>query len=115
MPSTWATSRRPVAPSVPAYGRTMTILIRAARRGDGAELVRLWLDMAEHLIGLDSVRFGRPDVEGFAEAMDRRLGQPEEGTAEFVAETDGQLVGFVVVRRLDPAPNAERQTAHGAG
>jgi hypothetical protein len=87
----------------------MTILIREARRGDGAELARLWLDMAEHLIGLDSVRFGRPDLEGFAEAMDRRLGQPDEDTAEFVAETDGQLVGFVVVRRLDPAPNAQRQ------
>jgi GNAT superfamily N-acetyltransferase len=93
----------------------MAIQIREARRGDGVELARLWLDMAEHLVGLDSERFRRPNLDGFAEAIDERLSQPYQDTAEFVAEVDGQLIGFVVVRRVDPVPNAERQILEHLG
>ncbi len=89
--------------------------IREARVGDGAELVRLWLDMADHLVALDAARFRRPAVDGFAAAIDERLGAARDDAAEFVAEAEGHLVGFVVVRRLNPLPNAERQILRHLG
>lgn len=93
----------------------MTVMVREARQGDGAELARLWLDMAEHLVGLDPARFRRPELEGFAEAIDRRLGEDRPDAAEFVAEKAGELIGFVVVHRADPVPNAERQILRHLG
>jgi GNAT superfamily N-acetyltransferase len=93
----------------------MGITIREARPGEGIELARLWLDMAEHLIELDPARFQLPSLDGFAEALNERLRQPKPDTAEFVAEADGALIGFVIVRRLDPVANADRQILRHLG
>jgi GNAT superfamily N-acetyltransferase len=89
--------------------------IREARSGDGAELVRLWLDMADHLVSLDPERFRRPSVDGLAQAFDDRLANQVDDTRELVAEADHRLVGFVVVRLLEPVATADRQILRHLG
>lgn len=85
------------------------LVVRPARVGDGSELVRLWLDEAEHLVELDPDRFRVPDTHGLAEQFDQRLAEERADVAHFVAEHDGRLVGSVLVRLIEPMPNKNRQ------
>ncbi len=85
------------------------LVVRRARVGDGSELVRLWLDEAAHLVGLEPEGFRQPNTDGLAELFDERLAEERPGTAHFVAELDGRLVGAVLVRLIEPMANAERQ------
>jgi GNAT superfamily N-acetyltransferase len=95
--------------------RPLNVAIRPARVGDGAELVRLWLDEAAHLVELDPDRFRMPETDGLADLFNKRLAEDRPGEGHFVAELGGKLVGSVLVLLIPPMPNAERQILRELG
>jgi prolyl-tRNA editing enzyme YbaK/EbsC (Cys-tRNA(Pro) deacylase)/ribosomal protein S18 acetylase RimI-like enzyme len=79
------------------------VTIRPAVEADAAALAGVYLDSAEHHIGLDPGFYHKPDEGGVAEAIARAMAA--EDTAVLLAEVGGRVAGFVQAR-LMRAPEA---------
>jgi len=82
--------------------------IRDARPGDGEALARMWLEEGRYYAALEPELFRVPTEDGLAGWIEARLGRPLEGGRHLVADLDGQVAGFALVR-LDPATDPDRR------
>lgn len=84
----------------------MTVIVRAARAGDGASISRAWLSAAAYYADLDPGHFQLPAAEGLAASWDNDLGRESDDSLQLVAESDGQVVGWLAARIELPDANA---------
>jgi GNAT superfamily N-acetyltransferase len=87
----------------------MAVLVRAARSGDGAGISRAWLSAAAYYADLDPEHFQVPTAEGLAESWDSDLGRDSGDSLQLVAESGGQVVGWLAARIELPEGNAAAQ------
>ncbi len=97
------------------HNHRMSVVIRAARPGDGAGLARAAVDFAAYYVELDPERFKQPvgDLVGWHEA---ELQRPVPGDAVWlVADSGGEAVGSVEATILEPREDAELQLVKDLG
>jgi GNAT superfamily N-acetyltransferase len=82
--------------------------IRDSRPGDGEALAAMWLEEGRYYAALDPDAFQAPTEDGLVEWIEKGLARPREGSRELVAELDGQVAGYVLVR-IEPAADPERR------
>jgi GNAT superfamily N-acetyltransferase len=88
----------------------VSIEVRPARPGDGADLARCWIDMGNHYAALDPDAFEAPAADGLAGWFEELLRQPRAGDGVWlVAEVDGRVVGTVDAHLERPVEDAARQ------
>jgi GNAT superfamily N-acetyltransferase len=93
-----------------------SLVVRPARPGDGADLARIWMDVARHYVGLDADAFQVPDADGLVAWFEELLRRPRaEDAVWLVAEVDGRVVGDVAARLELPAEDAARQLLRDLG
>lgn len=80
--------------------------IRDSRPGDGEALAAMWLEEGRYYADLDPDAFQAPTEDGLVEWFEKGLARPREGVRDLVAELDGQVVGYVLVR-IEPAADPE--------
>ncbi len=72
-------------------------------------MAHVWLDIGEHLIGLNATAFQLPQAVGLTDWFDGNLRHPPASTASFVAEEGGEIVGMIGVRLEPPLEDAPKQ------
>lgn len=87
----------------------MAVMVRAARSGDGAAISRAWLSAAAYYADLDPEHFQVPTTEGLAKSWDNDLGGDGSDSLRLVAESEGQVVGWLSARIELPRANAAIQ------
>jgi GNAT superfamily N-acetyltransferase len=88
----------------------VSIQVRPARPGDGADLARCWTDMGSHYAALDPAAFQVPAAGGLAGWFEELLRRPRADDGIWlVAEVDGRVVGSVDAHLERPAGDAPRQ------
>lgn len=93
----------------------MPVMVRAARPGDGAGVSRAWLSAAAYYADLDPGHFQVPSAEGLAESWDDALRRDGDDALRLVAESGGQVVGWLSARIELPAGNAAVQLTREPG
>jgi GNAT superfamily N-acetyltransferase len=91
------------------------LVIRQARRGDGAGIAALHLDTAASLQRIDPSRFKTPEIRGMAEWIDDDLTRVGTDWICFVALEDGRIVGQVEAKLHPPFESARFQTMADLG
>jgi len=91
------------------------LVIRQARRGDGAGIAALHMDTAASLQRIDPSRFKIPDIRGMAEWIDHDLTSVGTDWNCFVATEDGGIVGQVEAKLHAPFESARFQTLADLG
>jgi GNAT superfamily N-acetyltransferase len=87
-----------------------TIEVRPARRGDGEDLARGWVDLGAYYAALDPDAFQVPAADQLADWFEELLRQPPvDDRVWLVAEVGGRVVGSVTARLEPPDPDASRQ------
>src|SRR5262245_20180102 len=79
--------------------------IRAARAGDGPALARLHVEFGEYYVGLDPADFRGPEEERLVEFIEADA-EPPPDTTFLVAELDGEPVGALWARVVEPQDDA---------
>jgi ribosomal protein S18 acetylase RimI-like enzyme len=84
--------------------------IRDSRPGDGEALAAMWLEEGRYYASLDPDAFQAPTEDGLAEWIEDGLARTRlrEGIRNLVAELDGQLAGYVLVR-IEPDADPDRR------
>jgi GNAT superfamily N-acetyltransferase len=85
------------------------LLIRPPRAGDGAGMARCWIDAGRHYIGVDQTRFQVPEEAGLDQWFEASLARAADDRAVFVAEADGEVVGFCGAHFEPPTTEPWRQ------
>jgi GNAT superfamily N-acetyltransferase len=93
----------------------MSMAVRLARPGDGAGIVRVWSSAAAYYTALDPAHFQIPRGERMAEHWDAFLGQRDGNSLRLVAETGGQVVGWLSARIELPEDGAAVQLTREHG
>ena len=91
------------------------VTVRAARPGDGEAIAAAWLDAGRHYIDVDPERYQVPQEEGLAGWFEASLARPDDDRAVFVAEEDGEVIGFVAVHVERPHTEPWRQLQRAYG
>jgi GNAT superfamily N-acetyltransferase len=83
--------------------------IRDSRPGDGEALAAMWLEEGRYYAELDPDAFQAPIEEGLADWIEDGLARAREreGVRHLVAELDGKLAGYVLVR-IEPDADPDR-------
>jgi GNAT superfamily N-acetyltransferase len=93
-----------------------TVAVRPARVSDAADLARIWIEVARHLVELDPEAAQMPSTDGLVEFFEKLLGRPRsEDSVWLVAEVGGQVIGDISARLERPAKDAERQVVRYLG
>jgi GNAT superfamily N-acetyltransferase len=93
-----------------------SLVVRAARASDAADLARNWIEVARHLVELDPEAAQVPSTDGLVEFFEKRLGRPgSEDSVWLVAEVGGQVIGAISARLERPAEDAARQVVRYLG
>jgi GNAT superfamily N-acetyltransferase len=87
----------------------MTAAVRIARPGDGAAILRVWLDAAAYHTELDPEHFKMPVTDDFAERTDEVFDRSGDDVLNLVAEMDGRVVGWLSARVAPPDQDAAAQ------
>src|ERR1700689_5245404 len=87
----------------------MTAAVRIARPGDGAAILRVWLETAAYHAELDHEHFKMPVTDDFAERTDEVFDRSGDDVLNLVAEMDGRVVGWLSARVARPDPDAAAQ------
>jgi GNAT superfamily N-acetyltransferase len=82
--------------------------IRDARPGDGEALAAMWSEEGRYYAALDPDAFQVPTEDGIVEWIEELLARPREDFRHLVAELEGQVAGYVLVR-IQPAADPERR------
>ena len=85
------------------------VVIRKARRPDAPGLVRAWLDAGRFAVETDATAFQVPEEDGLAEFFVSSLEDMGDDETVLVAERDGDVLGFVSGRVLQPEGDAQWQ------
>lgn len=85
------------------------VVIREARKTDASGLVRAWRDAGRFAVATDATAFQVPVEEGLAEFLVSSLEAMEADETVLVAERDGEVLGFVSGRVLNPEGDAQWQ------
>ena len=95
----------------------MTLTVREATAADAAGRARLWSESGRYFAGLDPDTAREPDAEGLAEWGEDVRAQYAADPAMLllVAELDGDIVGTVAARRLEPMASARWQLQRDLG
>jgi hypothetical protein len=93
----------------------MSVTIRPARPGDGADIVRVWASAAAYYTAIDPGHFQVPRGEGMAESWDAFLGREDETSLRLVAEAGGKVAGWLSARIEPPEEDAEMQLTREQG
>jgi GNAT superfamily N-acetyltransferase len=93
----------------------MSVTVRAARPGDGADIVQVWASAAAYYAALDPAHFQVPRGKGMAGDWDAWLGQQDEGSLRLVGEVDGKVVGWLSARIEPPEEDAGLQLTREHG
>jgi GNAT superfamily N-acetyltransferase len=91
------------------------LVIRQARKGDGAGIAALHLDTAASLESIDPSRFKIPDVEGMADWIDGDMATVGTDWNCFLALEDGRIVGQVEAKLHAPFESSRFQTMADLG
>jgi GNAT superfamily N-acetyltransferase len=91
--------------------------IRDSRPGDGEALAAMWLEEGRYYAKLDPDAFQAPIEEGLVEWIEEGLARARlrEGVRHLVAELEGQLAGYVLVRLEADADPDRRQIVREVG
>jgi GNAT superfamily N-acetyltransferase len=83
--------------------------IRDSRPGDCEALAAMWLEEGRYYAALDPDAFQAPTAEGLPEWIEEGIARMRlrEGVRHMVAEIDGQLAGYVLVR-IEPDADPDR-------
>lgn len=93
----------------------MDVVVRPARRGDGAGISRSWLSAATYYAELDGAHFQVPRTGDLAESFDAQISRLGARSVQLVAEIDGQVVGWLAARIEPPGPNPAAQLVREYG
>lgn len=91
------------------------VVIREARRTDAPGLVRAWRDAGRFAVETDAIAFQVPVEEGLAEFFVASLAAMDDDETVLVAERDGEVLGFVSGRVLNPEDDAQWQIQRELG
>jgi len=89
--------------------------VRAARAGDGAGMALCWIDAGRHYIEVDQTRFQVPEEAGLDQWFEASLGRQSDDRAVFVAEREGEVVGFCGAHVEPPHTEPWRQLQRDLG
>ena len=90
---------------------TGKLVIRPSSAADGPGIARIFLESSEHHAGLDPELFFVPDLEMVTERYTQGLQLPsgKDECITLVAESDGNVVGFIDVRLDRPTDPMHRE------
>jgi GNAT superfamily N-acetyltransferase len=88
----------------------MSVTVRPARPGDGADIARNGLESTRYYRELMPDDFRFPDEDGLAEWLDSSLPANGESELALVAEIDEQVVGYLEARVEKPSESARFQS-----
>jgi GNAT superfamily N-acetyltransferase len=91
--------------------------IRDSRPGDGEALAAMWLEEGRYYAALDPDAFQAPTEDGLAEWIEEGLARARlrDDVRHLVAELDGQVAGYVLVRIESDADPGRRQIVREVG
>jgi GNAT superfamily N-acetyltransferase len=93
-----------------------SLVVRAARASDAADLARNWIEVARHFVELDPEAAQVPSTDGLVEFFETLLGRPRsEDSVWLVAAVGGQVIGDISARLERPAEDAARQVVRYLG
>ena len=88
----------------------INIRFRVPQAGDGEGLARTWLDSASYYVKLNSELFQMPESEGLVQWCENWCSSPvTEDSLLYVAEHEGQVIGFVSATIHPPLETAHWQ------
>lgn len=87
----------------------MNAEIRTAQPEDAEGLANVWIDAGEYYAELNPELFQVPQSDGLSEFLGKNLGRVREDVAVFVAELEGEVVGWVQGGLLPPRDDAHWQ------
>jgi len=93
----------------------MSVSVRPARPGDGADIAHVWASAAAYYTAIDPGHFQMPRGEGMAGSWDAFLGRQDETELRLVAEVGGKVVGWLSARIEPPEKDAETQLTREHG
>jgi GNAT superfamily N-acetyltransferase len=93
----------------------MSVTVRPARPGDGADVAHVWASAADYYAALDPEHFRVPRDRGAAERLDAFLSQEDTSTLRLVAEVDGDVAGWLSAHIEPPDDEAEAQITREQG
>jgi GNAT superfamily N-acetyltransferase len=83
------------------------IEVRRAAPADAEALVRIHGDASAYYAELEPALFQAPDLEGYAEILQRDLAEPDEHALDLVAEVGGTVVATLYARLVTPHAEAK--------
>jgi len=94
----------------------MDLALRPPRPGDGTGLARCWLDAGASYAALNPTLFQVPAADGLAQSLeDRFLHLAVNDALVLVADTAGQVVGYLIATIEQPSPRAATDASCDAG
>ena len=88
----------------------MAIVVRPARPGDGQDIARNGVECTRYYRDLIPDDFRLPDQEGLADWVDSWLPADGESELALVAESEGQVIGYLEARIEQPLEAARFQS-----
>jgi ribosomal protein S18 acetylase RimI-like enzyme len=84
--------------------------IRDSRPGDAEALAAMWLEEGRYYAELDPDAFQSPTEDGLAEWIEEGLARARlrQGIRHLVAELEGQVAGYILVR-IEPDTDPDRR------
>lgn len=83
------------------------IEVRRATPRDAEALVRIHADASAYYAELEPALFQAPDLDGYAELVERDLAEAGDTTLDLVAEVGGEVVATLYARLLAPQEGAQ--------
>jgi len=94
----------------------MDLVLRRPRPGDGSGLARCWLDASASYAALNATLFQVPAADGLAQSLeDRFLHLADNDALVLVADTAGEVVGYLIATIAQPSPRAATDASRDAG
>ncbi len=94
----------------------MDLVLRPPRPGDGSGLARCWLDAGASYAALNPTLFQVPAADGLAQSLeDRFLHLADNDALVLVADTAGEVVGYLIATIAQPSPRAATDASRDAG
>ena len=84
----------------------MRVEVRRALPGDGEALVRIHADASAYYAELDPALFQNPELDGFAELLEKDFAEEDASALDLVAEVDGELIAVLFARLKTPPEGA---------
>ena len=84
----------------------MRVEVRRALPGDGEALVRIHADASAYYAELDPALFQNPELDGFAELLEKDFAEEDASALDLVAEVDGEPIAVLFARLKTPPEGA---------